>query len=138
MSKQSKTSGKISLADLSKFKPIDAAAFDQLDGESYGGGANYLQLEIGSVGGPFVFKEIRPQVKLSKEGEPVDIPVGTDANGKDIDLPVATIFRNQVEEAELNAGDVIYIRREPDAIKQKGKGKGNKMQVYSLKVVSRA
>jgi hypothetical protein len=135
----SKKSDKISTADLSAFAPGESLKWDDVPGdESFGGGSNYIKIEIGSIAGPLFFKEMLPGVKLNADSQPIDLALFTDSEGKDVRGPAAAIFRKHLDEARLNPGDVIYIRRESDAVKKAGKGKGRPMEVYSLKVAHRA
>jgi hypothetical protein len=53
-------------------------------------------------------------------------------------LPLSAIFMKHWKEAEIKTCDEFKIKRYPDATKKRGKGAGNKMKVYALKVYTRA
>lgn len=110
--------------------------------EQFGGGSNYLQMEVDSVRGPFIHVRIDRDVKLTEDSKkPVDLHVATDENGEEIRMPAAAIFRGNAEDAELKTGDSYYVARLPDTTKKTGsklEGKGNTMEVYVISVTKRA
>lgn len=113
--------------------------FKNLQGEQFGGRANYLQMEVNQVIGPIVHVRIDKAVKLTDDTKPIDLHVGL-VNGEEMRLPAAAIFCRNAEEAKLHPGDEYYVARMPDAIKQTGSkatGKGKPMEVYALKVTKR-
>ncbi len=135
---ETKTSGKLSMADLKKLVgtnvKIDASLFDQAAGETAGGSSDILKLEIGEAAGPFEFVGFKTVKGEDGDFEaPAAIALAT---GAAIGLPLSASFKFQVKDLNIKRGSVFLIRREPDAIKKKGKGKGKEMQIYRLKLLS--
>jgi hypothetical protein len=134
---------KLGLADLQKFKlaPGEVVKWDEVGGEVYGGGSNYLRLEPNEVGGPFAYLRTDKEVKLTEDSKPIDIPVALTIEGKELRMPASAIFRTNFEEAEPEAGEVFFVMRLPDTEKKTGskaQGKGRMMEVYSIKFPNRA
>jgi len=132
----------LALADLQKFalNPGEKINWDAISGETYGGGSNYLKLEIGQADGPFAYVRTEEGVKLTEDSQPIDIPVGIRPDGKEIRMPASAIFRANFIEAEVNKGEVFFVLRLPDTEKKTGskaQGKGVTMQAYSLKFPNR-
>lgn len=124
------------MAKKSTSKKPAANLFGDLKGEKFGGNNNRLIMEENSVVKGVTFAGMEKNVDLGQG--PIDLYTGklegtTDA----IRLPAAAIFRKNMEKAALKPGSVIAIARLPDAIKQKGKGKGKPMEVYEVLVTKR-
>lgn len=140
---ESNSTGKLALADLQKLAlaPGEKINWDAISGETYGGGSNYLKLEVGQADGPFAFLRTDEDVKLSEDSKPIDIPVALNVEGKEIRMPAAQIFRSNFEEAEVNPGEVFFVLRMPDTVKKTGskaQGAGKPMEVYSIKFPNRS
>jgi len=116
---------------------VDAAAWDSTPGEVFGGNADILKLEVGEVAGPLTYVGLSEK-KLELEGDKVDVHTARDGNGKLWRLPLSASFRNQLVESKLAEGDTFLVRRAEDAEKKKGKGKGNLMKIYQVKITARA
>lgn len=129
---------KISKSDLAAATVSnDAALWDSAEGETFGGDADILKLDVGQIAGPLTY-EGRDAKGLELDGEKVDVHTGRDAAGKLWRLPLSASFRNQLTESKLAEGDTFLVRRNEDAIKKKGKGKGNPMKIFQVKVTKRA
>jgi len=115
----------------------DSALWDSAEGETFGGDADILKLEVGQIAGPLKY-EGRDAKGLELDGEKVDVHTGRDNAGKLWRLPLSASFRNQLTESKLGEGDTFLVRRNEDAIKKKGKGKGNPMRIFQIKVTARA
>lgn len=113
---------------------VNVADFHNAEGQTFGRG-NILKLEIGQAAGPFAYKGTR---EIDTELGKTDAHVGTDMRGTDWGLPLAASFVSQVEDGGLKAGDQFLVLREADVKKRKGKGKGNPMSIYRIKVTARA
>lgn len=117
---------------------IDLAAFHKMEGEQFGGGKNFVDLEIGQVAGPFVHVKVEKGVRLSEDSEPIpNMYIARNPDGLEVRMPASAVFRANADEAKLRAGDEYYIARDQDREKKKGKGKGRKMSVYLIKVTKR-
>jgi len=128
---------KISKTDLANATVTnDASLWDSAEGETFGGDADILRLDVGQVAGPLTY-EGRDQKGLELEGDKVDVHLGRDRAGKLWRLPLSASFRNQLAESKLAEGDTFLVRRNEDAIKKKGKGKGNPMKIFQIKVTAR-
>lgn len=137
MKTQNKIENKISKTDLTATVTNDGALWDSTDGETFGGDADILRLEVMQVAGPLTY-EGRDAKGLELEGDKVDVHLGRDRAGKLWRLPLSASFRNQLTESKLAEGDTFLVRRNEDAIKKKGKGKGNPMKIFQVKVTARA
>ncbi len=112
--------------------------FDEGAGESFGGSSEILMLAEDEVAGPLTYVTLRRGVDLGNNMGLVDIHEAKDSEGDLWRLPIASNFRRQAESANLRSGDVFGIKRLLDATKKHGKGKGNAMEMYAIKIVSRA
>jgi len=129
---------KLSKSDLAAATVTnDASLWDSTEGETYGGDADILRLDVGQIAGPLKY-EGRDAKGLELDGEKVDVHTGRDNAGKLWRLPLSASFRNQLTESKLAEGDTFLVRRGEDAIKKKGKGKGNPMKIFQIKVTARA
>ena len=128
---------KLTKADLAAGVIQSAAVWDAAPGEVFGGSADILKLEPGQVAGPLVYVGLSEK-KLELDGDKVDVHTARDASAKLWRLPLSASFRNQLVESKLAAGDTFLVRRTEDALKKKGKGKGNPMRIYQVKITARA
>jgi hypothetical protein len=109
-------------------------------------GADYerLVLQVGQVS-PFLRYVRKETMKVENERpDPVSgvlvkveeylpLRIAQDIEtGKLWSLPIAQIFRNHWTSAAPKKGELFAFKRMPDAIKQKGMGKGNAMENYVL------
>lgn len=115
----------------------DASVWDQTDGETYGGNADILKLDVGQIAGPLTYAGLDEKA-LELDGEKVDVHCARDGAGKLWRLPLAASFRRQIIESKLAEGDTFLVRRVEDAVKKKGKGKGNPMRIFQIKITARA
>jgi hypothetical protein len=139
---ETNSTSKLALADLQKFQlaPGEKFNWDDVGGETYGGGSNYLQMKVGEVAGPFAYLRTDEGVKLTDDSKEIDIPVALTAEGKELRMPASAVFRINFEEAEANPGEVFFVSRLPDTEKKTGskaQGKGRMMEVYAIKFPNR-
>lgn len=111
-------------------------------GEIFGGSYPRLELGENEVSPLLTYrKDTKVQVESNeKEGEfeMKSVPVVESASdGKLYTLPLSSIFTKHWNEAKVSEGDTLKIKRYPDATKKRGRGAGNKMKVFALKVYSR-
>lgn len=112
--------------------------FAGLSGEQFGGQSNYLQMKPGEMLAGFIHVKIEKDVKLTNTSDAIDIPVAIHPETKEeIRMPASKVFRINVEKAGIKAGDEYAVARLPDTTKKTGKGKGNRMDVYSILVTKR-
>ena len=116
---------------------VDPEMFDSMPGDSFGGESEILLLDEGMVAGPLSYLGHR-LTDLGNNMGPADIHEAKDSEGDTWRLPIAANFRRQAEGANLQRGDTFYVKRLTDAVKKAGKGKGNAMQMYQVKVTNRA
>lgn len=112
-------------------------------GELFGGSYPRLALEPGNVSEELTYvKDTTITLNDPDEDEgkkDINVKVLQEvASGLLCTAPIGAIFNNTFEDAKIKKGDVFRIKRYPDAEKKEGKGKGNKMQVYGIKVYKRA
>ena len=118
--------------------------FEQAEGELFGGSYARLELEPGDVSIPLVYRK------------DTEIPLpDQDANGNEttkmqtvyvcelpntelVTCPISAIFMKHFKEAKIVKGDEFRIKRYPNAVKKRGKGAGNQMQVFAVRVTKRA
>lgn len=112
----------------------DPKVWDQLEGETYGGQSPILVIHPGQIVGPITFNA-QNTVKGDDGGEMVQTTGLVD--GKTHRLPLSASFTRACQDAALAPGDTFYLQRHEDVEKKKGKGVGQMMAIYELKVTSR-
>jgi hypothetical protein len=114
---------------------VTREVFDSARGESFGGQSDILVIKENEAAGPFTYAG--HQQMTTDLGE-TTVHLGTLPDGKhQIRLPISATFLRAVDMAKLNPNDTFYVLREDDTIKKGGKGKGQSMPVYKVKVTSR-
>lgn len=114
---------------------LDDNEWDRTDAMEYGGQADIVELEEGEVAGPFTYVGSQP---MALETGDTTVHIGADPNGANMRLPISASFLRSADQARLNPGDVFLVRRSADQVKKRGKGKGQNMKIYSIKVKTRA
>lgn len=116
-----------------------AIDFDNLQGDQSTGKGTILELEMGEVAGPLTITRVMTGVYLSddKDAKPCTTFDAKDKEGAPWRLPVGAIFTDKMLMLSVCKGDVVYIRREVDVKKEKGRGKGTMMKDYTVKVTDR-
>lgn len=114
-------------------------------GEIFGGSYPRLELNPSEVSAAIIHRkdtEIPLDDGEDDEGKPKTkmqtVHIGELPSGDLVSLPIAAIFMKHFKEAEIKEGDEYRIKRYADATKKRGKGSGNKMQVYAVLVTNRA
>lgn len=108
-------------------------AWDQA-GEEYGGKSEILAIEEGEVAGPLAY--VGHQQMTTELGE-TTVHLGTNSDNELLRLPIQATFLRAVDQAALNRGDIFLVKRFADQEKKRGKGAGNQMAIYGLKVIKR-
>jgi len=109
--------------------------WDQLEGQEYGGAAPILVLHENEVAGPFSYMGYQ---KVTTELGEATVHSGSDGEGRSWRLPIQATFIRAVDQANLRVGDRFAVRRDEDVTKKRGKGAGNAMAIFRIKVVERA
>ena len=121
-------------------------------GEDFGGQHERIILEVGQWSNSYAFLRFETiTTETNEDGDAVDsfkVPlcrevVGLNPDkslkfGKIVALPAAATLKRVFKDAEIGVGDVFRARRDEDATKKSGKGKGTKMEVYGIRVILRA
>lgn len=110
-------------------------AWDEFSGQEFGGQAGILEIKEGEVAGVFAYTG--HQQVTTDLGE-TTVHTALDDDGAAWRLPIQATFLRAVDQAALRMGDKFAIKRYEDQIKKRGKGAGNKMAIYAIKVLERA
>lgn len=114
---------------------LDESAWENEDAIEFGGQSDILLLEVDEVGGPFKYIGHQPmQTDLGM----TTVHIASDKEGNTIRMPISAAFVRSADQAGLSRGDTFIVKRYPDTLKKTGKGKGQTMQIYALKVTSKA
>lgn len=114
---------------------MDPDKFDDLKGQEYGGQSDLLSIEAGECAGPFTYCG---HSQITTELGETTSHLAFNEDGDQIRLPIQATFLKAIDQARIAVGDVFAIKRWDDQEKKKGKGAGNMMAIYSVKVISRA
>jgi hypothetical protein len=123
--------------------PASELVFDNPDlGESFGGTFDRLILNVGDISeylqyvrqSSMVFEDIADGQVTSKT---VAVFLARNAEGTIFSLPIAAIFVKNFKDANMVQGDIFTFRRTGDVTKKKGRGTGNIMETYEIKVLLR-
>lgn len=113
---------------------LEPTAWDTQEGDEFGGKSEILLMEVGDICGPFDY--VGHQQMTTSLGE-TTVHKGMDENGDILRLPIQATFLRAVDEAALQRGDTFIVKRFEDQIKKQGKGKGEPMAIYAVKVTKR-
>lgn len=115
------------------------------EGEVFGGSYPRLELTPGDCSVALIYMkdtEIPLDDGVDDKGLPKTkmqtVYVAETPKGALVSCPIAAIFMKHFKEADIQKGDTFRIQRYVDATKKRGKGSGNKMQVYAVMVTARA
>lgn len=89
----------------------------------------------GDSAGPFIIARIIPNVDFSDDGDGKNLLTvyeGASKDGTRWRLPIGAIWEQKSAELHLSVGDEVYIRREADVTKERGKGKGKPMKDWTI------
>lgn len=113
----------------------DDSAWESAGGQEFGGKASVVTIDVGEVAGPFTYSN---HVPMTTELGTVTVHQATTEDGEQVRLPISATFVKAVDQAQLQFGDTFLVRRFEDVEKKRGKGAGNAIPVYAIKVLSRA
>jgi hypothetical protein len=114
---------------------MEAEAWEQTEGQEFGGASGILDLKAGEVAGIFAY--IGHQQITTDLGE-ATVHTASDEDNVQWRLPIQATFLRAVDQASLKMGDKFAIRRDDDVIKKRGAGKGKPMAIFAIKVIERA
>jgi len=109
--------------------------WEQINEPEFGGQSEILELNVGQVAGPLTY--IGHQAMTTSLGE-TTVHTATTREETTVRLPIGATFNRAMDQAGVRRGDKFFIKRTEDAIKKQGKGKGNPMKIYAIKVSQRA
>lgn len=112
----------------------DESAWDEAEGQEFGGKSDVINILVGEIAGPFVYAG--HQSMVTDLGE-ATVHIANTSDGESVRLPISATFVRAVDAAGLAFGDTFLVRRSDDVKKKKGKGAGNMIPVYAIKVTSR-
>lgn len=121
--------------EIPDYLAVDPKVFDSQAGEVFGGTSDILMLDVDEAAGPLTYVGHR-SADLGL-GDTV-VHEAKDKEGKTWRLPISANFGRQIEAGNVERGDTFYVKRIADAEKKRGKGKGQMMQMYIVKVTQRA
>lgn len=133
MAKQSTSPAPNSVAALTT--PVN---FDEIlkKGEVSAGRGKILDFaNPGDSAGPLIVARIIPNVDFSDDGDGKNLLTvyeGASKDGTRWRLPIGAIWEQKSAELHLSVGDEVYIRREQDVTKERGKGKGKPMKDWTI------
>ena len=110
-------------------------AWEGADGVEYGGQSDILTMSEGEMAGPLTYAGAN---QVTTDLGETTSHVAIMHNGEQIRLPIQATFIRAMDMANLQQGDTFAVRRDPDQIKKRGKGAGNAMAIFRIKVLSRA
>jgi|SRR5882672_1757907 len=114
---------------------LDDRVWEDTEGEEYGGKSDILILEVGEIGGPFTY--VGSQSMTTELGE-TTVHLATDKEGNQLRLPIQATFLRSIDQAGAHRGDQFIVKRFDDQEKKRGKGAGNAMAIYGVKITKRA
>ena len=123
-------------AEIPEHTDMDVSVFDQLPGDTFGGASDILALGVNQAAGPLTY--IGQRMFDPGSGKMIPLHEAKDTSENVWRLPIAASFSRQMEAADIKRGDTFAFKRLDDAIKQRGVGKGNSMQMFVIKVLTRA
>ncbi len=109
--------------------------WDRADGQEYGGQSEILLMDVGEIAGKFTY--VGKQAMATELGD-TTVHTAVTANKEQVRLPISAAFLRSVDQAGIRQGDKFLIKRLDDVQKKSGKGKGQTMQIYAVKVTDRA
>lgn len=114
-------------------RPIED--WDKFEGQEYGGAAPILILHENEVAGPFRYMGYQ---KVTTELGEATVHSGSDEEGQSWRLPIQATFIRAIDQGNMRIGDKFVVKRGEDVTKKRGKGAGNAMAIFSVKVIERA
>lgn len=130
--------------DIAKLElPAPEKAFASVEvGESFGGSFPRMELKEGEVStymqyvreSSMAFEDV---VDGAIVRTTVKVHLSRLEDGSIVSPPIASNFDKNFTEAGIKLGDIYLVKRHSDVVKKKGRGAGQKMEMYEIKVVVR-
>lgn len=114
---------------------MNAEEWDSAEGQEFGGSSGILDLKVGEVAGIFTYTGHQ---QINTELGETTVHTALDEDGAQWRLPIQATFLRAVDQARLGMNDKFAVRRDEDVKKKRGKGAGNMMAIYAIKVIERA
>jgi len=122
--------------DAVKRPYIQASEYwDEQEGQEFGGASGILELQVGEVAGPFTYTGHQ---NMTTELGDTTVHTGNDEEGNQWRLPIQATFLRAIDQARISMGDKFAVKRLDDVKKKRGKGAGNMMAIFAIKVLERA
>jgi hypothetical protein len=112
----------------------DADVWDELGGQEFGGAAGILELKEGELAGVFTYTGHQ---EITTDLGATTVHTASDEDGTQWRMPIQATFLRAVDQARIGMGDKFAVKREEDVTKKRGKGAGNPMAIYAIKVIER-
>lgn len=113
---------------------MDPGAWEQSDSVEYGGQSDILELEVGEIAGPLEYVGFQT---MNLESGEVKVQLAVTPDKETLRCPISASFLRSFDQAGITIGDTFAIKRNEDTEKKGGKGKGQMMHIYSVKVLSK-
>lgn len=114
---------------------MEATDWDKNPNPEFGGQSDILELEVGEIAGPLGYVGF---TTMTLEGGEVTVHQAQTPAGDTIRCPISSSFIRSFDQAGVQKGDKFAVKRNEDAEKKSGKGKGQMMHIYSVKIVEKA
>jgi len=106
----------------------------KLGGQEFGGESDIIKIEPGQFAGPFQYAG---HSKIVTDLGEVTAHTAHTISGDLVRLPIQATFLRAIDQAGVQLGDTFAIGRGRDVKKKKGKGAGNDMAIYKIKLITR-
>ncbi|MDE2102577.1 MAG: hypothetical protein KGL39_35345 [Patescibacteria group bacterium] len=113
---------------------VSVEQWDSMKGEEFGGKSEILILQVGEIAGPLTY--VGHQEMTTDLGD-TTVHTATTKSGEQVRLPIQATFLRALDQAGVVRGDSFMVKRFEDQVKKKGKGAGNPMAIYGVKVIDR-
>jgi hypothetical protein len=113
---------------------MEDSAWEAQDSPEFGGQSAILELEVGEIAGPLVYVGSQ---EMALESGPVKVHMAQTPNKDVIRCPIAAAFLRSFDQAGIQKGDTFAIKRYDDSTKKAGKGKGQSMHIFAVKVLKK-
>jgi len=113
----------------------DSKVWDSSREPEYGGQSDILELKVGEVSKILTY--IGHQAMQTTLGS-TTVHTATSPDGGSLRLPISASFLRAIDQAGIKRDDEFLIKRFEDVKKSSGKGAGQTMQIYAVKLTKRA
>lgn len=121
-------------ADGKKVYLMDAETWENSESVEFGGQSDILELEVGEIAGPL--ESVGYQMMTLESGE-IRVQLAITEAKDTLRMPISASFTRAFDQAAIQIGDTFAVKRNEDVDKKAGKGKGQTMHIYSIKVLKK-